>query len=260
MLNHCALVFLIIYKSPQFTHLQNTNKNMTFPSVLLLAFMSALMVSNLSLCAAQTINLGECDEFAVMAGSSNVCSGTAECNALNGYLGVSPGTSISGPWHTAGGHAARQVTSAKSKACAKSGLAAWKQGASLQAEKLASGALGGKTFTHGVYRFTGAMSISSESSKVYLDAKGNANAKFIFHATTTLITAANSQIVLRNGARAENVYWVLGTAATLGSHSVLQGTVLAGSAISIGTGAKIYGRAIAQTAVTCATACSVVSF
>jgi hypothetical protein len=152
------------------------------------------------------------------------------------------------------------VTSAKSKACAKSGLAAWKQGASLQAEKLASGALGGKTFTHGVYRFTGAMSISSESSKVYLDAKGTVHAKFIFHATTNLITAANSQIVLRNGARAENVYWVLGTAATLGSHSVLQGTILAGSAISIGTGAKIYGRAIAQTAVTCATACSVVSF
>jgi len=170
-------------------------------------------------------------------------------------FGIYPGTSITGNWHTDSKHAGKQVKSAKSNACAKNGLAALKQGAALSGKTLASGALAGKTFIPGVYKHTGAMTISS--GKVYLDARGKGNAKFFFHATTTLTTAAGTQIVLKNGAKPANVYWILGTAATLGANSIMRGTILAGSAITIGTGAKIYGRAIAQTAVTCATACTV---
>jgi hypothetical protein len=58
---------------------------------------------------------------------------------------------------------------------------------------------------------------------------------------------------------AENVFWVLGTALTMGADSILLGNVLAGSAITIGTNGKIMGRAIAQTAVTCETACYIES-
>lgn len=216
-----------------------------------------LTVSKYNLCAAQTINLGECSEFAVMAGSTDVCSGSPSCIVMNGYLGVSPGTSITGHWHTDPHFSARQVTSSKSKACASNGLAALNHAKALAGKTLASGELSGKKFAKGVYKFAGALSIASANAKVILDGQGNSNAKFVFVAGSTLITAANTQIVLKNGAQAKNVYWVLGTALTMGAHSVIRGTVLAGSAITIGTGGKIYGRAIAQTAVTCATACSV---
>ena len=227
---------------------------MTLPSFLFVSLL-VLLVANKYNCAAQTINLGECVEFAVMAGAAETCAGAPACNVVNGYIGISPGTSITGNWHTDSRHAGKQVNSAKSNACARNGLAALKQGASLSGKTLASGVLAGKTFTRGVYKYMGALTIPS--GKVYLDARGNGNAKFVFYATTTLTTAAGTQIVLKNGAKAANVYWILGTAATLGANSVLRGTVLAGSAITIGTGAKIYGRAIAQTAVTCETACTV---
>ena len=195
-----------------------------------------------------------------MAGSAVSCAGTSACRATKGYLGISPGTSITGKWVTGKNYSKKQVRTTKSNACAKDGLAAWKKGRSLSGKSLASGALGGKTFTPGVYRSSGALTISPASGKVYLDAKGNSNAKFIFYAKTTLTTAARTQIVLKNGARAANVYWILGTAATLGADSILRGTLLAGSAITIGSNGIIYGRAIAQTAVTCAKACTVSKF
>ncbi len=209
-------------------------------------------------CLAQTINLGACSEFAVMAGSTDVCSGAATCNVVNGYLGVSPGTSITGNWHTDSSYATKQVTSTKSIACATQGLAAWNHGKSLPTgKKLVSGEIGGKTFYHGVHNFPGTITISTASAIVYLDALGHPNSMFFFYTPTTLTTAANTKVLFKNGAQAKNVYWVLGTAATLGDHSVFGGTILAGSAITMGTGAQIYGRAIAQTAVTCATACTI---
>jgi hypothetical protein len=63
--------------------------------------------------------------------------------------------------------------------------------------------------------------------------------------------------VLAGGAKKDNVFWVLGTALTMGADSILVGNVLAGSAITIGTNGSIKGRAIAQTAVTCETGCSI---
>jgi hypothetical protein len=101
------------------------------------------------------------------------------------------------------------------------------------------------------------INIALASPVVTLDAGGNPDSVFIFVAGSTLTTCANSEIVLRNGAKAENVYWVLGTALTMGADSVLVGNVLAGSAITIGTNGKICGRAIAKTAVTCETHCTV---
>ncbi|KAJ1472608.1 SRCR-like domain-containing protein, partial [Baffinella frigidus] len=68
------------------------------------------------------------------------------------------------------------------------------------------------------------------------------------------VTAASTSFRLINGARADNVIWALGTAATLGANSVLEGSILAGSAITVGTNAQIHGCALAQTAVTFETA------
>ena len=233
---------------------------MYFTPRLLVSFLVLMTIPKNSYCAAQTIDLGACNEFAVMAGSSAVCSGASACRVMKGYLGISPGTSITGKWVLGRKFPRKQVKTTKSNACASDGLAAWKQGGSLSGKALVSGALGGKTFTPGVYRYSGALTISPASRVVTLDAKGNSNAKFIFYSATTLTTAARTQIVLKNGASPANVYWILGTAATLGADSILRGTLLAGSAITIGSNGRIRGRAIAQTAVTCASACYVQKF
>jgi hypothetical protein len=68
---------------------------------------------------------------------------------------------------------------------------------------------------------------------------------FIFQAASTLITAAASNVNLVNGAQASNVFWVVGSSATIGTNSALQGNVLALTSITVTTGTTIDGRALA---------------
>jgi hypothetical protein len=72
---------------------------------------------------------------------------------------------------------------------------------------------------------------------------------FLFQAGSTLTTAANTFFELKGGAKVENVICALGTAATLGARSVVDGSILARSAITFGTDSVLHGRAIALTAV-----------
>ncbi len=65
-----------------------------------------------------------------------------------------------------------------------------------------------------------------------------------------MTTGADCTILLINGAQAKNVLWALGTAATLGANSVLEGSILAGTAITFGTKSVLHGCALAQSAVT----------
>ena len=232
---------------------------MYFTPLLLVSFLVLMVIPKNCYCAAQTIDLGACNEFTLMAGAGITCAGTSTCRVMKGYLGISPGSSTTGKWAIGRKFPGKQVRTTKSNACAIDGLAAWNQGGSLSGTSLASGELGGTTFSPGVYRYTGSLAISPAYGKVYLDARGDSNAEFVFYGATTLTLAERAQVILRNGAKAANVYWVLGTAATLGADTILRGTVIAGSAITLGTNGRIRGRAIAQTAVTCETACYVVN-
>jgi hypothetical protein len=199
-----------------------------------------------------TIDLGACEDFAVMAAATATCAGAANCDIISGYLGVSPGTSITGNFQ-----GDILDSNAHSNAlCATDGLAAWNAGTAISSATTMLAEMGGLTFTPGVYTHE-VINIALANPKVYLDAQGDPHAKFIFNVGTTLTTCAKSETVLVNGARKENVFWVLGTALTMGADSILVGNVLAGSAITIGTNGKILGRAIAQTAVTCETHCTV---
>ena len=202
------------------------------------------------------IDLGACEEFdfAVMAGSAATCAGAAPCDVTGG-LGVSPGTSITGNFDILD----ISTTQANEDACATAGLAAWSAGTTMTGGAAMFAEMGGVTFTPGLHTHGSAINIALANPVVFLDADGDDDAVFIFQAGDTLTTCAGSKIVLQNGAKAENVYWVLGTALTMGADSLMVGTVLAGSAITIGTNGMILGRAIAQTAVTCATGCYVES-
>ncbi len=104
--------------------------------------------------------------------------------------------------------------------------------------------MGGVTFEAGLYTHASSINIAATNPTVTLDAKKDPDAVFIFSAGSTLTTSTKRRIVVKNGVSKENVFWVLGTALTMGADSLLVGNVLAGSAITIGTNAKIAGRAI----------------
>jgi hypothetical protein len=185
-----------------------------------------------------------------MVGSIATCAGSFDCDIIN--LGLFPGTSSTGNF--VGGIAS---TPEESDECAADGLAAWEVGTELSGTELSGTEIGGLTFTPGVYTHGSFINIALGNPKVSLDAEGDSEAVFIFVAGRTLTTCAESEIVLLNGAKQENVFWVLGTSLTMGADSLLVGNVLAGSAITIGTNGKIMGRAITQTAMTCETACTI---
>jgi hypothetical protein len=109
--------------------------------------------------------------------------------------------------------------------------------------------IGGITFLPGTYRSGSAINFAY-STVVTLDGNNQTNPVFLFQADSTLVTAANTYFDLINGAKTENVYWALGTAATLGANSVVVGSILAGTAITFGTKSKLLGCALAQSAVT----------
>ncbi len=103
--------------------------------------------------------------------------------------------------------------------------------------------LGGLTLTPGVYRNASSLALTGALT---LDAQGDPNAVFVFQAGSTLTTASASQVRLANGAQACNVFWKVGSSATLGTGTVLAGSILALTSISINDGVTLQGRAHAR--------------
>lgn len=107
-----------------------------------------------------------------------------------------------------------------------------------------SGNIGGATLESGLYKFTGGASITG--SDVTLS--GGAGEIWIFQIASDLVVGNGIKVILAGGARAENVFWQVGTSATLGTTSVFKGTIVADQSISMNTGASLEGRALARIA------------
>src|SRR5438552_9382913 len=86
---------------------------------------------------------------------------------------------------------------------------------------LEEGISAGKPSPRGLYTSTSSLEISS--GDLTLDAQGDANAVFIFQMASTLTTTAGRQVILSGGAQAANVFWQVGSSATLGTTSVFKG-------------------------------------
>jgi len=99
------------------------------------------------------------------------------------------------------------------------------------------------------YNTLGLDSVTSVSAMLHvtLNAQGNPNAVFIFQIGSTLITGSGTSVSLVNGAQACNVFWQVGSSATLGTGTSFVGTVMASASITANTGATIHGRLLART-------------
>ena len=185
------------------------------------------------------VNLGAAGDFAVLAGSTITNTGAT---VVTGNLGLSPGTAVVGfPPGTINGviHVANATA-----AQAKIDLASAYNDIAGRTPVITVGGdtLGGLTLVPGVYH-GGALSLTGT-----LNLTGDANAIWIIQAESTLDTTAGSIINLNGGAKASNVYWKVGTSATLGANSDFKGSILAYASITVYAGAAIEGRTLAQTA------------
>jgi hypothetical protein len=162
-------------------------------------------------------------------------------------VGVSPGTAITGSYDIVHGQA---YSGTSSKSFSESVLVAYSSAMKIRDDEVTMAMeMGGLTFTPGTYRCGSAINFA-HGTIVTLDAQGDPDGVFLFQAGTTLVTAADTSFNLINGAKAENVVWALGSAATLGARSVVEGSIIAGTSITFGTGSKLHGCALALAAVT----------
>ncbi len=209
--------------------------------------------------AATTVQLGTAAPFAVLAGSAVTDVPTS---AITGNVGLSPAsgsfyagltqsevtgtiysTDASGPGGSVNDPALlttakNDLTTAFVSAAGQSPTTTFVAG---------DNQLGGQTLVPGVYAFGHAATANiTAASPLTLNGQGDANAVFVFQASSDLVTASNSVVALENGAQACNVFWEVGSSATLSSSSTFVGTLMALTSATLDTGATVQGRILAR--------------
>ena len=227
-----------------------------FSSFLLCAaFTLCLTAANLTAAPQDTVDLGDAGHFAVLAGTSVTNAGNT---VINGDLGVSPGTSVTGfkPVPLAGPGIVNGTIYTPLKFCSKKAcvtqstevaadgqadlLVAYNDAAARTEDAVGvAGDLGGTTLTPGLYTSTSTLAITGDLTLA-------GNGVYIFQMVSSLTVNSNARVVLTGGATAAKVFWQVGSTATLGATSVFQGTILAHTAITMDSGASVNGRALAM--------------
>ena len=198
--------------------------------------------------AGDGIDLGTAANFAILAGAGvtntgpSILTGDVGSFPTATMVGFPPGTVI-GTLYTV---ASPVVEKAKADLLIAFNEA---QSRSLNAISL-PGQIGGLTLAPGLYVNSTSSGISGTGANgiLTLDAGGNANAVWIFKMGSTLITGPGTSIVLAGNAQAKNIYWSVGSSATLGTNSSFYGNILADQSITLNTGATLIGRALTRVA------------
>ncbi|MGI8699932.1 MAG: ice-binding family protein [Nocardioidaceae bacterium] len=186
------------------------------------------------------VGLGTARSFGVLAGTTVTNTGPS---LISGNVGVSPGTAITGfpPGQIINGtkHAADAVALQ-----AQNDLTtAYNDAAGRTPATSVSGDIGGQTLGPGVYKAEGPLGLTGT---VTLDGQGRTDAVFIFQVGSTLITSSSSTVALIRGAQGCNVFWQVGSSATLGASTNFVGTIMALTSASLLTGARVSGRVLAR--------------
>ena len=184
--------------------------------------------------------MGTTESFAVLGGSTVTNTGPT---IVTGNLGVSPGTAITGfpPGAVVGGtiHSADAVA----LQAQSDNTSAYDYLAGEACNTPISTDLGGLTLLPGVYCFSSSAQLTGTLT---LNAGGDPGAVWVFQIGSTLTTASNSSVVLENGAQQCNVFWQVGSSATLGTGTNFTGNIFALTSITLTTDAIVFGRALAQ--------------
>jgi hypothetical protein len=210
--------------------------------IAILAFaglLCSMLLATSATAAPATVGLGTAASFSVLGGSTVTNTGPT---TMFGDLGLAPGSSVTGAPHVLG---QTHVDDAVAIAAKNALTTAYNDAAGRPTSGSAGTDLAGQTFTAGVRTASSSLLLSSGS--VILDAQGDPNAVFIFQIGSTLITGSNTTVQLVNGAQACNVFWQVGSSATLGTGTRFVGTVMASATITANTAATIHGRLLAQT-------------
>ena len=216
---------------------RNNIKNYFVMSVLILSALS--MVQNNAFATTTQPNIGTASSFAVMGSTTVTNTGNT---VIVGNLGLSPGTSVTGfpPGIVIGVTHKADSSAAKARIDATTAYSALSNAACTTTYGPVTD-IGGKTLKPGVYCFPTSAAITGTLT---LSGSG----VYIFKMGSTLVTAAGpgaSKVVLTNGASASNVFWQVGSSATLGTYSHFKGNIIAKTSITSTTGATVDGRLIA---------------
>jgi hypothetical protein len=206
--------------------------------LLLLGLLSTMLFASSALGATATVGLGSAASFSVLGGSTVTNTGPTK---MFGDLGLSPGSSVTGAPQVLG---QTHVDDAVAIAAKNSLTTGYNNAASRPSNGSAGSELAGQTFLPGVRTASSSLLLSSGS--VTLDAQGDPNAVFIFQIGSTLITGSSTNVLLAGGAQACNVFWQVGSSATLGTGTRFVGTIMALASITANTGATIHGRLLAR--------------
>jgi hypothetical protein len=191
--------------------------------------------------SAQSVPMGTAAGYGVIAGSAITNTGPT---VIGGDLGIWPGnvSSVTGfpPGIVIG---TTHFGDAVALSAQNDVTTAYDDVAGRSCGTTISADLGGLTLVPGVYCSASSMGLTGTLT---LDAQGDPDAVFIFQVGSALTTASNSSVSVINAGQECNVFWQIGTSATLGTGTAFSGTVLALSSITLTTGASVDGRILAR--------------
>lgn len=219
----------------------------TCSSVLISVAIVALLFAPSQALAATAPPLGTAANFGVVGASAVTSTGAT---IINGDLGISPNglSSVSGfSFSTSPGPGIVNGTTHFADAVALTAqndvTTAYNNLAGQACDVTISADLGGSTLTPGVYCSASSMALTGTLT---LDAQGDPNAVWIFQIGSTLTTASGATVDVINSGSQCNVYWQVGSSATLGTATTLAGNILALTSITLNTGANVSGRLLAR--------------
>jgi hypothetical protein len=194
--------------------------------------------------AAVKISLGTADKFALLGGSgiSNVSAHTF----IIGDVGSSPTCTVTGikPSQVKG-HLYLKCSNVTAQAQKDLTVAYNQAKGAMCGTNLTGKDLGGMKLIPGVYCFDTAAQLTGT---LKLDAQGHSNSQWIFQIGTTLATANNSKVAINlggKGGRGCNVYWQVGSSATVGKGSTFVGKIMALTNITL-NGGVLRGKTLAS--------------